>query len=554
MDTLQIYCVNTQTECTVPVGSSLAELARNREQELGFRPLCAKVNNRMTALYARLYEPARIEFTGIQVEGGLRTYVRTLSMVLGKAVQAVLPGAELYLEHSLSNGYYGFIRNGGEATAEEIALIKEEMDRIIAADSVFTEHTVPVEQARELFTSLGRGDVTDLITTTGKLYFTYHELDGYIDTFYGPLAPSAGYLYLYDLIPYMGGVLLRVPDIEDPTRLAPMEEQSKMKEVFLRQNKLLDVLHLSYVGSLNKAVQAGKAAELIRVSEAVQEKEIAAIAEQIALRYKQGVRVVLVSGPSSSGKTTFTKRLCVQLITNLLTPKSISLDNYFLDREHTPRDENGEYDFESLYALDLEQFNKDLTALLAGEKVPIPGFDFVTGTRSYKGEELQLHDGEILVMEGIHALNPDLLPSVPSKYTFKVYVSALTALGIDRHNRIPTTDNRLLRRMVRDFRYRGSSAERTLAYWNGVRRGEEKWVFPYQENADAMFNSAMVYELATLRSFAEPLLREVPQSSPRYARAQRLLLFLEQIAYIPPQSIPSVSLLREFLGGSSFHY
>lgn len=554
MKTMEVYCSNLGCTKEVQAGSSLQSIAQKWEAELGFKALNCRIDNETVSLSETIQTPSQIEFAGISHESGMRTYVRTLSFVIAKAASDVLPGVQLHLLHSLSNGYYCTLRNGEAVRSEDIARIKARMNELIVQDLVFEEHTVPVQEAVDIFSHQGMQDKVDLIETSGQLYYTYYSLEGYADSFYGSLAPSTGYLYLYDLIPYMNGVLIRVPDQAAPNQLAPIEEQPKLKEIIERQTRLLTMLNLQNIGSFNRAVENKNIHEIIHVSEAVQEKEIAQIAQEIAGRYNKGIRIILVSGPSSSGKTTFTKRLRIQLLTNFLHPHSISLDDYFVDRDQTPLDEKGEYDFESLYALDLDLFNKDLAALLEGREVELPTFDFNTGHRKYKGKKLQLQEGEILLLEGIHALNPALIPNISTEKTYKVYVSALTAISLDKHNRIPSTDNRLLRRIVRDARYRGYSAVETLRRWSSVRKGEEKWVFPHQENADAMFNSAMIYELAILRIHAEPLLREVPRSAPEYCEAKRLLRFLEQINYIPARIPPSASLLREFVGGSSFTY
>lgn len=555
MDTITVYCKNLERIEELPIGTTLESIAQRYCSELGFTALNCRVNNQTFSLAEKLYEPAELYFSGISEESGQRTYVRTLSFVMSKAAYDVIPNVKVHVLHSLSNGYYCTIQNQENITAEQLAQIKRRMDELIAMNLPFEAHTVPAEEASQLFRRMGMQDKVDLIETAGQLYYTYYTLDDYCDSYYGSLTPSTGYLYLYDLIPCNGGgVLMRVPDMKNPRQLAPLVEQPKLRKLIAQQTRLLTTLNLQSIGALNRAVENKSDVEMIQVSEAVQEKEIAAIASTIAERYTDGVRIILVSGPSSSGKTTFSKRLRTQLITNFLHPYSISLDDYFVNREYTPRDDSGEYDYESIYALDLETFNKDLSALLRGEEVRIPTFDFTLGKRIYKGNTLQLKEGDLLLLEGIHALNPLLIPSIPPNATFKIYVSALTAVSLDGHNRIPSTDNRLLRRLVRDYRYRNYSAIETLRRWPSVRRGEEKWVFPHQEEADAMFNSAMMYELAILRRYAEPILREVPQNVPEYGEAQRLLRFLEQINFISARTLPPISLLREFVGGSSFKY
>lgn len=439
-------------------------------------------------------------------------------------------------------------------TPGEIVRIKERMESLIVADIPFRAHCERTEEVAAMFRSMGYEDKADLLETKGMPYSRYYDLDGYPDYYYGSLAPSTGYIGLFGLEPYLDGVLLRIPRRDKPEELAPFVPQPMMRQVFADHDRLLDILQVTHVGSLNKAVDRNDISTMVQVSEAMQEKQIAAIADDIAHKYKEGVRVVLISGPSSSGKTTFCKRLQTQLLTNYIRPYGLSLDDYFINREDSPRDESGDYDFESLYALDLPLFNKDLKQMIAGEEVSLPTYDFATGMRVYKGNTIQLKDGDILILEGIHALNPELIPGVPESSTYKIYVSALTAIGLDAHNRIPSTDNRLIRRLVRDYRYRNYSGLGTLRRWQSVRRGEEKWVFPFQENAHVMFNSAMLYELAVLRAYAEPILQAIPRNEPEYAEARRLLRFLSSFRMIPARLLPNNSLMREFLGGSTFHY
>ena len=555
MDSIQIVCTNTGHKDLVNKGITILELANKYEQELGFKPINCRMNNNTVGLTEKITKSSELYFVGLSEESGQRTYFRTLSFILSKAVREVIPTSELRVEHSLSNGYYCSIKNGHEVTDQELANITIRMDEIIAADLPFVTRTASQEEAVKVFRDLGEEDKATLFETYNVPFITYQELDGYPDTYYGSLAPSTGYIHLYSIERYLDGLLVRIPSRSNPNELAPLTEQPKLREVLKDQKELIHMLDIPYVGDLNKAIDRGEINDIIMVSEAEQEKKISMIAQEIAKRYHEdGVRIVLISGPSSSGKTTFTKRLYTQLRTCFIKPHSISLDDYFVNRDKTPRDENGEYDFESLYAVDLDTFNQDLQKLLRGESVELPTFDFKLGVRSYRNDAFTLRSGDLLLIEGIHALNPELIPTIPTNTTFKIYVSALTAIGLDAHNRIPTTDNRLLRRMVRDYRYRGRSAVDTLSQWASVRRGEERWVFPYQENADKVFNSAMVYELAALRRFAEPLLMEVPANVPEYSEAQRLLRFLRMIHYIRIDKLPGTSLIREFLGGSAFRY
>lgn len=555
MDSIQIVCTNTGHKELVNKGITILELAKKYEEELGFKPINCRMDNNTVGLTEKITKSCELFFVGLNEESGQRTYFRTLSFILSKAVREIIPTSRLRVEHSLSNGYYCSIKNGHEVTDQELANITIRMDEIIAADLPFITRTASQEEAVKVFRDLGEEDKATLLETYNVPFITYQELDGYPDTYYGSLAPSTGYIHIYSIERYLDGFLVRVPSRTNPNELAPLTEQPKLREVLKDQKELIQMLEIPYVGDLNKAITRGEINDIIMVSEAEQEKKISMIAQEIAQRYHEdGVRIVLISGPSSSGKTTFTKRLYTQLRTCFIKPHSISLDDYFVNRDRTPRDENGEYDFESLYAVDLDAFNQDLQKLLRGESVELPTFDFKLGVRSYRNDAFTLRSGDLLLIEGIHALNPELIPTIPTNTTFKIYVSALTAIGLDAHNRIPTTDNRLLRRIVRDYRYRGKSAVETLSQWASVRRGEERWVFPYQENADKVFNSAMVYELAALRRFAEPLLMEVPANVPEYSEAQRLLRFLRMIHYIRIDKLPGTSLIREFLGGSAFRY
>lgn len=553
-ETITIYCKNNNTYKDVPIGSSLLDIYTALGAPLRYRPMNAQVNNKTESLNFRCWQPKDIEFIDYTQLSGLRTYVRSLCHIFSKAVYDIWPTATLNLEHPVSKGYYCVIHNGKNIDLETIEKIKKRMWELIDADLPFLHKSVRTVDAAVLFRERGMNDKARLIETAGLPYTSYYELEGYINFFYGCLTPSTGYIQLFDLEPYMDGVLLRIPKQTDPMELQPVIKQDKMFEAYKEHLTLQRTVGLDNVGDLNLAIEKGRSQDIILVSEAMQEKQVAKIAEKIADGYKEGIRIVLISGPSSSGKTTFCKRLQVQLTTNLLHPVGISLDDYFLNREDTPKDEHGEYDFESLYALDLPYFNKDLKKLLSGEEIDLPTFNFETGQRVFKGKKLKLRENSILVIEGIHALNPELTEFIDDKYKYRVYVSVLTSISLDNHNWIPTTDNRLLRRIIRDYRFRGYSAEDTINRWPSVRRGEDKWIFPYQENADAMFNSAMLYELAALRKYAEPILAQVPESNKANAEAYRLLRFLRYFNYIPTEELPGTSLLREFLGGGSFKY
>lgn len=554
---LQIYCKNNNLTKDFNEGCSLLDIYDGFELQMPYGPISAKVNNSVESLNFKVYYNKDIEFLDITSASGMRTYMRSLCFVLAKAVEDLYPQGSISLMQAISKGYYCDLhlkdRNIG---LDDVTRIKKRMQEIIAEDLPFTRTDCHTAKAIELFKERGMTDKVKLLETTGELYTSYYTLGNTVDYYYGSLVPSTGYIKLFDVVKYYDGLLLRVPNRKSPTQLEDVIKQEKMLDVFQEYHHWNDIMGISTVGDFNKACNKGHATDLINVSEALQEKKIAHIAEGIAQRNQNGekVKLVLIAGPSSSGKTTFSKRLSIQLMTNGLKPYPISMDNYFVDRKHTPVDENGELDFESLYSLDLPFFESQLKALLAGEEIELPRFNFTTGTREPSGEKLQIDDNMILVLEGIHALNPKLIPNIPDGNKYKIYVSALTTILLDNHNYIPTTDNRLLRRIIRDYKYRGYSAQDTISRWESVRAGEDKWIFPYQEQADAMFNSALLFELAVLKDYAEPILRKVPNSCAAHSEARRLLHFLNYFVSVPDNQLPPTSLLREFLGGSSFRY
>ena len=554
-DLITIYCKNNNVRKEVKTGTSLLEIYEAVGSPLKHRPLCARVNNRVRTLTYRCWQPKDVVFIDYTELPGSRTYVRSLCFILAKAVHDLFPGRQFNLEHSISKGYYCTFADREKITEDVLLQIKKRMEEIITADRRFMLKTVRTAEAVRLFREHGMEDKALLLETTGLSYASYYELDGYVDFFYGCLTPSAGYIQLFDIVPYNVGLLLRVPKLDNPSELNPVIRQDMMFDEYERFLEIQRTVGLNNVGDLNLAIRNGRTSEVVMVSEAIQEKRIASIAEKIALRYTQtGVRVVLIAGPSSSGKTTFCKRLQIQLITNLLHPLAISLDDYYVNRQDTPKDENGNYDFESLYAIDLPYFKKDLQRLIAGEEIDLPSYSFSTGTRVYKGNKLKMKNNTVILLEGIHGLNPELTDTIPPERLFRIYVSALTTISLDGHNWIPTTDNRLLRRIVRDYQFRGYSAKQTVSMWASVRRGEDKWIFPYQENADEMFNSAMLYELAALRHYAEPILNEVDEVDDEFSEAYRLLRFLRYFNYIYENELPGASLIREFLGGGKFKY
>ena len=549
---IQIYCKNNQKTQAFATGSSLYEIYKGFDLQMPYGVVSAKVNNRVEGLNFKVYHNKDVEFLDISSESGLRTYVRSLCFVLCKAVEDLYPNGQILLEHPVSKGYYCSLRIGKEIALEDVTRIKKRMEEIIAENIPFHRIEEHTEDAIRLFKEKGMTDKVKLLQTTGRLYTNYYKLGNSVDYYYGSLLPSTGHIKLFDLVKYYDGLLLRFPNRKNPSTLGEMVKQEKMLEVFKENRKWQEIMEVSTVGDINQAIQAGHATDLINVAEALQEKRIARIADDICQR--KDIKVVLISGPSSSGKTTFSKRLSVQLMANGRYPYPISLDDYFVDREHTPRDENGDYDYESLYALDLELFNSHLEALVKGETIEIPRFNFTTGKRENSGNFLKLKDNMIIILEGIHALNPELTPHIAEDNKYRIYVSALTTVSLDNHNYIPTTDNRLLRRIIRDYNYRGYSAEETIKRWPSVRAGEEKWIFPYQENADAMFNSALHFELSVLKSHVDPILYQVPESSPTFSEACRLRRFMEYFIPVPDHDLPPTSLLREFLGGSSFTY
>lgn len=549
-----INCTNTGTYKDVPVGTNLIQILKEFDVKSRHKIVTAKVNNKTEPLTYQVYNNKTVDFISISEPSGMRAYVRSLCFLFSRAVAEVCPNTQLLIEHPISLGYFCRINNVSTVDQDMVNAIKAKIQKYIDADIPFQcveEETVRVV---EMFRERGFEDKAILLETSGELYSKYYKMNGAVDYFYGCLTPSSGYVDLFDLELYNDGLLLRIPNRENPVELEPVISQKKMYNIYKEHLKFLNIIGLDNVGDMNKANQKGEMPRIIKISEAYQEKAIANIATEIASHTGNGIKVVLISGPSSSGKTTFRMRLEVQLMVNLIKPVGLSLDDYFVNRENTPLDENGGYDFESLYALDIPKFNEDLEKLLRGEEVELPTFNFTTGQRDYKGHKLQLEENSILVIEGIHGLNPELTRSIPDNLKYKIYVSALTTISLDDHNWIPTTDNRLLRRLIRDYRYRNYSAIDTISRWPSVRKGEDKWIFPYQENADVMFNSAMIYELAALRKYAEPILSQVPNNAPEYAEAYRLLKFLKYFNYINDRELPPTSLLREFLGGSSFKY
>lgn len=554
MNTIDIHLPDLGTTMQVAGGTTLAQIADSLKDRLGFKPICARVNNKTEGLDYAVYMPKTVRFLDITSDSGTRTYVRSLCMMLYAVLRRHNPDARLKIEHSIAGGYYCII-HGFDPTPKNIDALKSSMRDLICCDHPFVRHQEPVERVIEIFQSQGLDDKVRLLRSTGSMYAVYHTLENVADSYYGCLAPSTSHVGVFDIKPYRDGLLLLPFDHDNPSRPARMIDHTKLFDSFTRYLDFNHIIGVSDVGRLNEIDSRRRMTDLINVAEALHEKYIARISDHITHLFKsRGTRMVLIAGPSSSGKTTFTKRLAIQLRTNLLNPISISLDNYFVDRTLTPRDDSGDYDYESLYALDLLQFNHDLTRLLEGEEVAMPTYNFETGTRSYSGDKVRLEGDSVILLEGIHGLNPELTAGIAEHFKYRIYVSALTTLSIDDHNWVPTTDNRLLRRIVRDFKYRGTSALDTLRRWPSVRRGEERWIFPYQENADAMFNSSLLFELPVIKERALQILARVPETAPEYATAYRLRKFLSYFKPIPEELLPATSLLREFLGGSAFHY
>ena len=549
---IQIRCKNNKKTQKVEIGSTLFDVFSAFDLKMTHGPVSARVNNKVEGMHYRVYNSKDVEFLDMTSSSGSRAYTRTLFFVLCKAVQDIYPNTDVVIDIPVSNGFYVDIRLGRPVVEEDVNILRRSMQEIIDAKMPIRRYMVPTEDAIALFQEKGDVEKVKLLKTSGSIYTTYYKIGEYVDFYYGTLLTNTSGLYLFGLEKYYDGMLLRIPSLKDPDKLGEMTKQDKMFDIFKEHHRWQDILGIRTVGDFNQAIEAGHATDIINISEALQEKKIAKIAEDIANR--QGVKLVLLAGPSSSGKTTSCKRLSIQLAVNGLKPLQISLDDYFVDRDRTPKDDNGEYDFESIYALNLDLLNEQFNALFRGEEVELPKYDFPSGKSVKSGKKLKMEPNNVLVVEGIHALNPELTAHIPQEQIYRVYASALTTILLDNHNYIPTTDNRLLRRIIRDYKYRGVSAQETIHRWPSVRAGENKWIFPYQENADAMFNTAMLYELSVLKMQAEPLLQQVPENCEEHAEAYRLLKFLKYFKGIPYNNLPPTSLLREFLGGSSFHY
>lgn len=559
---IEICCKNSNKKLKIAKGTSLFDIFSENKNDFGINAICAKVNNRVCSLAYKVYSAKDVEFLDLTSESAQRTYARTLFFILAKAVHELYPQGRIRICNAVAGGYYCDIDFGDDRdftddpekdySTNAVLRIKQKMQEIIDANHTVIRHKMHTEDAVDKFKKLGMESKVKLVQYTGKIYTTVYEIDGYYDYYYGSLLPCTSMANLFDLISFHDGMLLRVPSKENNGELEPYTVQTKVGETFREHHQWNKILGITTIGDFNEAVERGFSTDLINISEALQEKKIAKIAEQIAER--KDVKIVLIAGPSSSGKTSTCKRLSIQLITCGKKPLQISLDDYFVDREKTPRQSNGDYDYESIYSLNLDLFNQQLSELLEGKEVQLPRYNFIQGKSEMSDKVLKMEEDNVLVIEGIHALNPMLTSKIDNKHIFRLYASALTSILLDEHNYIPTTDNRLLRRIVRDAKTRGCDARETIRRWPSVREGEHKWIFPFQENADAVFNSAMLFELAVLKNQAEPMLERVPENCPEYSEAYRLLKFLKYIPKVPDMHIPPTSLLREFLGGSSFEY
>ena len=550
---VQVYCKNTKETKRFPEGTSLVQVLNEFEFDRPFPIVSAKVNNVSQVLKFKVYQNKDIEFIDVREPSGMRVYTRSLCFLLFKAATDVFPGSKLYMEHPISNGFFCHLRkpDGSAVTPQDVALLREKMKELVEKDLPFHRYDVQTDRAIKEFRKAGFTDKVRLLETSGEAYTDYYTLGDTSDYYYGKLVPSTGFLTVWGLLPYHDGLLLQAPSRQDPTQVAPFVDQPKTFEMFKENLRWNIIMGLSTVGDVNEAFLNGRASELIQIAEALQEKKIVQIAEEIDCRYRseEPLKVVLITGPSSSGKTTFCQRLSIQLKACGLKPMSISTDDYFVNRVETPKFPDGSYDFDNFDTVDHDLMETDIMKLIDGEEVSVPEFNFVTGLREYNGKKLQLGQGRILLIEGIHALNPGLTSRIPESAKFKVFINTLTGTLLDDHNWIPTSDNRLLRRIVRDYNKGAFTARESISNWQNVLDAEQKWIYPFQETADVMFNSAYLIEFAVLKNHAEPILRSVPQNCPEYSEAHRLLKFIHYFTPVPDKEIPATSLLREFIGG-----
>lgn len=549
---LRVFCKNTGTFQEFPEGTMLLEMIDSFEFERPYEIIAAKVNNVAQGLKFRVYNNRDVEFLDYRSYSGRNVYSRSLCFLLYKAAQDVFPDCKVVMRRPISKGFFVSIdkADGNPLSALDVARVKQRMTEVVEEKTPFHRHEVQIEEAIDVFRKLGHMDKVKLLESCGEVYISYYTLGDTADYYYDVLVPDAGYLKVWDLTPYRDGAILRVPDRHKPEQLAPFIEQPKTFDVFAETIRWNRIMGLDNVGDVNQACIDGKATDLIQVAEALQEKKIVQIAEEIFSRYKslQKVRIVLITGPTSSGKSTFCKRLSVQLKACGLHPVSFSTDDYFVNRLDTPKLPDGSYDFDNFDTVDHAALQKDVLKLISGETVEVPEYNFVTGIREYNGKKLALEEGSILLIEGLHALNPKLLDNIPDSEKFRIFINTITSISLDDHNCIPTSDNRLLRRIVRDFNKGAFTAQETISNWPNVRRAEVKWIYPYQEDADVLFNSAYLVEFAVLRSHAERILATVPKNCPEYSEAHRLEKFLHYFVYVSDKQIPPTSLMRYFIG------
>ncbi|MFI3317135.1 MAG: nucleoside kinase [Rikenellaceae bacterium] len=552
---ITIICSNSSSRYEVEAGSTLGQIAEIMGAKSHYPIIAGCVNNRLRELSTPIFESATIRFVDRTSLSGARVYERTLSFVMQKAVEDLFPDFHLRIRHSVGGGsFYCEIDGIEKVTASQIKSIERRMRNIIEYDIPIIRTKRPTQEVREIYSERGYFDKVQLLETRPRLYSVLYQIDKTFGYFYGSLAPSSGYIDLFDIRPYYKGILLVLPERNNPSKIGRTPRQEKLFDIFREYQTWVNIMGVPTVGELNAKVLSGDSGQMIKIAEALHERKMTTVADAIAADIHEGGRMVLISGPSSSGKTTTAKRLSIHLQVLGFEPVLISLDDYFVDRDKSPKDENGEYDFEALETIDIKQFNEDLQRLFVGQSVVIPRYDFISGTRKWHENPLTLSDKSILIVEGIHALNPALTPAIDDELKFKIYVSCITSVAMDNLSRISTSDNRLLRRLTRDYTHRGADGASTLARWRSVRRGEERHIFPYQEQADVIINSSLFYEISVLRPFVEPILHEIPNTVPEYDQARRLLRFLDNFTVIDPAEIPPTSVLREFIGGGSFKY
>jgi len=548
---INIRCKNTGETFPMPLGCTVKEVYERSHINMTYGPICASINNKIQGLNYRFYNSKDVELLDLTSASGMRTYVHSLFFVLAKAVEDIFPHGRLIIGATVCRGFFCELYIGRPIEETDVKQIRSRMQEIVDANMQIHRIQCPIEEAIQMFRQRGMESKAQLLESQGNLYAYYYQLEDTVDFFYGCLLPDTGLLRLFDLIPLDDGMLLRVPSRKDPSRLEPIEPQGKKLAVFREYHRWQHIMGVSNAGEVNAAIRAGRASEIINVAEALQERKLHKMTDEIVER---GVKLVLVAGPSSSGKTTTSKRLAIQMMACGMHPHTLSTDNYFVNRVDTPLDENGEYDFECIEAVDTTFFNQQMSQLLNGEEIELPRYDFVSGERKFEGNKLRIGSDDVIILEGNHALNPIFSKQIPEGQKYRIYVSALTAIALDDHNFVPTDDIRLLRRLLRDFRYRGYSAIDTIRRYPSVSRGEEKWIFPFQETADSTFNSALLYELNVIREQVMPILEQVDEREPEYSEASRLRKFLRYFTPVPARQVPPTSLLREFAGGSSFKY